>query len=59
MTKDELKTNMTQLFNILEQATTAEQKKQIIGSAVQLGMKYQEELIRSGIDTVFHALHMK
>lgn len=31
--------------------------KQIIAKAVQLGMNYQEELIKNGIDIVFKSLH--
>ena len=59
MTNNELKTKMTKLFNILEQETNDEQKRQVIAEAVQLGMTYQEQMIQEGIKTVFHALHMK
>ena len=31
----------------------------IIASAVQLGMKYQEDKIKAGIDIVFNELHNK
>lgn len=31
--------------------------KQIIAKAVQLGMNYQEDLIKNGIDIVFKSLH--
>lgn len=31
--------------------------KQIIAKAVQLGMNYQENLIKNGIDIVFKSLH--
>lgn len=31
----------------------------IIASAVQLGMKYQEDKIKAGIDIVFNELHKK
>lgn len=33
--------------------------RKIIAKAVNLGMKYQEEKIRSGIDIVFDELHKK
>ena len=31
--------------------------KNVIANAVQLGMRYQEEKIKSGIDIVFNELH--
>ena len=33
--------------------------KQIIAKAVQLGMDYQEQKIKSGINIVFDSLHIK
>ena len=33
--------------------------KEIIAHAVQLGMTYQEEKIKAGIDIVFNELHKK
>ena len=33
--------------------------KEIIACAVQLGMQYQEEKIKEGIDIVFNELHKK
>ena len=33
--------------------------REIIAGAVQLGMQYQEEKIKSGIDIVFNELHKK
>ena len=33
--------------------------RSIIASAVQLGMQYQEEKIKAGIDIVFNKLHNK
>jgi hypothetical protein len=33
--------------------------KNVIANAVQLGMRYQEEKIKSGIDIVFNELHKK
>lgn len=33
--------------------------KQIIAKAVQLGMDYQESMIKSGINIVFNSLHTK
>ena len=33
--------------------------RKIIAKAVQLGMQYQEEKIKSGIDIVFNELHEK
>ncbi len=35
------------------------QYRQIIAKAVQLGMDYQEQKIKEGIDIVFKALHEK
>lgn len=54
-----LKEQMNALYNNLKNSHTDKDLKIIIGKAVSLGMKYQEEKIKSGIDIVFDELHKK
>jgi len=52
---------LKEAMNVLLALCNQEEKdyKKIIASAVALGMKYQEEKIRKGIDIVFDTLHNK
>lgn len=62
MTQSELKQAMTALHSeCIKNATNFETPnfKQIIAKAVQLGMKYQEDVIKEGIDIIFKELHNK
>lgn len=57
MTEKELKANMGALYNELTKSTTGKDDKVIIAKAVSLGMKYQEEKIKQGIQIVFDELN--
>ena len=57
MTNKELQINMDALFNELEKSDDKKNDKIVIAKAVQLGMKYQEDRIKEGIDIVFDELH--
>lgn len=57
MTENELKEGMEICYR--ECFTNKRNFKKIIAKAVELGMKYQEDKIRQGIDIVFSALHEK
>lgn len=59
MTDKELMINMNSLFKDLEKSTDKATDKVIIAKAVQLGMKYQENKIKEGIDIVFSELNKK
>ena len=62
MTEKQLKDAMTGLLIELHNpniSSVAANEKEIIAKAVQLGMKYQEEKIKGGIDIVFNTLHEK
>ena len=59
MTDKELMINMNSLFKDLEKSTDKATDKVIIAKAVQLGMKYQENKIKEGIDIVFSELNRK
>ncbi len=59
MTDKKLQEIMTNLYNQLEKSENKVTDKQIIAKAVQLGMKYQEEKIRQGIEIVFSELNHK
>ena len=62
MTQSELKQVMTILHQeCIKSVTNFETPnfKQIIAKAVQLGMKYQEDIIKEGIDIIFKELHNK
>ena len=55
MTQNELKEGMEILYK--ECFTENQNFRKIIAKAVQLGMKYQEEKIKEGINIVFEELH--
>lgn len=57
MTEQQLKEGMEACYR--ECFTEKRQFKKIIAKAVSLGMKYQEDKIKEGIDIVFNTLHMK
>ena len=57
MTENELKEGMNICYK--ECFTDKRNFKKIIAKAVELGMKYQEDKIRQGINIVFDALHEK
>ena len=57
MTIEDLKKRMTALVIAVEK--NPNDLKKVIAQAVTLGMTYQEELIKAGIDTVFEQLHKK
>lgn len=57
MTEKELKEGMEICYK--ECFTEKRNFKKIIAKAVQLGMKYQEDKIRQGIEIVFDELHKK
>lgn len=62
MTEQQLKDNMNALISELHNpivSNTIISDKQVIAKAVQLGMKYQEEKIKEGIDIIFKELHNK
>ena len=53
----ELSKQLNILFEELEKSDNKKQDKLIIAKAVQLGMKYQEEKIKQGIQIVFNELN--
>ena len=55
--KLDLSAQLNILLEELEKSTNKKQDKLIIAKAVQLGMKYQEERIKEGINIVFDELH--
>lgn len=62
MTQSELKQAMTKLYQELLNPIVqnhAVTHKNVIAKAVQLGMKYQEDIIKEGIDIIFKELHNK
>lgn len=56
MTEKQLKDNLTKIHN---ECLTTKNIKVGLAKAVQLGMNYQEELIKAGMDAVFEELHRK
>ena len=52
-----LKQQMEILLSELEKSDNKKQDKLIIAKAVQLGMKYQEDKIKQGINIVFKELN--
>ena len=50
---------MHTLFDELKKSNNEKTDKTIIAKAVNLGMKYQEEKIKEGINIVFEELHNK
>ena len=59
MTESQLKNSMQTLFDELKKSNNEKIDKTIIAKAVNLGMKYQEEKIKEGINIVFEELHNK
>lgn len=59
MTENQLKNTMHSLFDELKKSNNEKTDKTIIAKAVNLGMKYQEEKIKEGINIVFEELHDK
>lgn len=59
MTENQLKNAMHALFDELKKSNDEKIDKTIIAKAVNLGMKYQEEKIKEGINIVFEELHNK
>lgn len=57
MLDSELKNNMEALYKSCSNKSM--NLRSVIASAVQLGMNYQEEKIKLGIDIVFKELHKK
>jgi len=57
ITDKELKASMHKLLEELSNSTSKETDGKIIAKAVNLGMKYQESKIKSGIDIVFQELN--
>ena len=55
MTEQQLKEGMEVCYR--ECFTERRNFKKIIAKAVQLGMQYQEEKIKEGIDIIFNELH--
>ena len=53
----ELIESMNFLLSELNKSDDLNTKKSIIAKAVNLGMKYQEEKIKQGIEIVFNTLH--
>lgn len=54
--KDAMNSLVTEFHNSIV-SNTPVNERQVIAKAVQLGMKYQEEKIKSGIDIVFNSLN--
>ena len=50
---------MDKLLDELSKSDDKKSDKLIIAKAVQLGMQYQEEMIKEGINIVFNSLHDK
>ena len=59
MTKEQLQAMMDKLLEELSNSSSKKQDKIILAKAVQLGMQYQEEMIKDGINIVFNSLHDK
>ena len=59
MTSKQLNSSMDKLLDELSKSTDKKSDKLIIAKAVQLGMQYQEEMIKEGINIVFNSLHDK
>ena len=57
MTEKQLKDQMNILYGQLLRTENKNDYKVAIAKAVQLGMKYQEEKIKEGIDIVFKELN--
>ena len=59
MTDTQLRQKMDKLFVALQKSDNKVTDKAIIAKSVQLGMQYQEEKIKEGINIVFSELHNK
>ena len=59
MTKEQLKLLMDKIYDELTESNNKKTDRLIIAKAVNLGMQYQEELIKEGINIVFNSLHDK
>ena len=59
MTDTQLRQKMDKLFVALQKSDNKVTDKEIIAKSVQLGMQYQEEKIKEGINIVFSELHNK
>lgn len=59
MTSKQLNSSMNKLLDELSKSDNKKLDKLIIAKAVQLGMQYQEEMIKEGINIVFNSLHDK
>lgn len=60
MTETQLKLSMSKLIEDLHNpiiSNTGINERQVIAKAVQLGMQYQEEKIKKGIEIVFEEIH--
>ena len=60
ISEKQLKDGMTQLIKELHNpivSNTEVHERQVIAKAVQLGMKYQEDKIKEGINIVFEELN--
>ena len=57
MTQKQLTDSMNVLYAQLLRSENKKEDKKIIAEAVQLGMKYQEERIKDGINIVFSELN--
>ena len=53
----DLKNELNKLLDELNATKTQMDIKAILAKAVQLGMDYQEQKIKAGIDIVFNELH--
>ena len=59
MNENKLKNEMHTIFDELKKSNNEKTDKTNIAKAVNLGMKYQEEKIKEGINIVFEELHNK
>ena len=60
MTETQLKLSMSKLIEDLHNpivSNTGVNERQVIAKAVQLGMQYQEEKIKKGIEIFFEEIH--
>lgn len=55
----DIKEELNKLLSELNNSENARTDKAILAKAVQLGMNYQEEKIKMGINIVFNELHKK
>lgn len=57
MSDKELKDKLNRLLEELSQSDNKNEDKKILAKAVQLGMNYQEQKIKSGIEIIFRELN--